>query len=170
MAINLRPFKLTDVDDFMLMAGDDKVTCHTGWNTFVSRDQALTFIRDVCMPHPWNRSICIDDQTIGFISVSPGSGDDRCRAEISYAIAAKYWGQGICTKAVKMAVSQVFKDFPDLIRIQAFVAAENKASQRVLEKAGFLREGILRKYSYVKGIIKDVAIFSILSEDTHSPE
>jgi RimJ/RimL family protein N-acetyltransferase len=77
------------------------------------------------------RSICIDNQTIGFISISPaGSGDDddRCRAEIGYAIAANYWGQGICTKAMKVAVSQVFKDIPDLVRIQAFVSVENQAS------------------------------------------
>ncbi|TKY61419.1 N-acetyltransferase YoaA [Spatholobus suberectus] len=93
----------------------------------------------------------------------------RCRAEIGYAIAAKYWGQGIGTKAVKIAVSQVFKDVPDLVRVQAFVDVENKASQRVLEKAGFVKEGILKKYVYVKGIIKDVAIFSLVLDGTHPP-
>ncbi|PNX95395.1 nudC domain-containing protein 2-like, partial [Trifolium pratense] len=92
----------------------------------------------------------------------------RFQEEIGYAIAANYWGQGICTKAVKVAVSQVFKDIPDLVRLQAFVSVENQASQRVLEKVGFLREGILRKFSYVKGRVKDVALFSLLSGDTHS--
>lgn len=169
--ITLRPFELSDVDDFMLVVGDDRVTNYTRRKSFVSREQALCYIQDVCIPHPWTRSICIDNQTIGFISISPaGSGDDddRCRAEIGYALAANYWGQGICTQAVKVTVSQVFKDIPDLVRIQAFVSMENQASQRVLEKVGFLREGILRKYSYVKGIVKDVAMFSLLSEDTHS--
>jgi RimJ/RimL family protein N-acetyltransferase len=169
--ITLRPFKLSDVDDFMLVAGDDRVTRYTRRETFASREQALCYIQDVCIPHPWTRSICIDNQTIGFISISPaGSGDDddRCRAEIGYAIAANYWGQGICTKAMKVAVSQVFKDIPDLVRIQAFVSVENQASERVLEKTGFLREGILRKFSYVKGRVKDVAIFSLLSEDALS--
>ncbi|XP_061348493.1 uncharacterized protein LOC133293886 [Gastrolobium bilobum] len=168
--ITLRPFKLSDVDDFMLLAGDDRVTYYTRWNTFASREQALTFIQDVCIPHPWSRFTCIDDRIIGFISVSTGSGDERCRAEIGYAIAVKYWGQGICTKAVRIAVSQVFKDFPDLVRIQAIVNVDNKASQRVLEKAGFLSEGMLRKYAYHKRIVKDVAIFSLLAEDTRPPE
>ncbi|KAG5073217.1 hypothetical protein JHK86_008428 [Glycine max] len=70
-------------------------------------EQALTVIRDLCMPHPWTRSICVDDVTIGFVSVSPGTGDDRCRAEIDYVIVAKYWGQGISTKAVKIAVTSL---------------------------------------------------------------
>ncbi|XP_058752900.1 uncharacterized protein LOC131626094 [Vicia villosa] len=173
--ITLRPFKLSDVDDFMLVTGDDRVTNFTRRKSFVSREQALNHIQNVCIPHPWTRSICIDDKTIGFISISPaGSGDhdddDRCRAEIGYAVAANYWGQGICTKAVKVAVSQVFKDIPCLVRLQAFVDMENQASQRVLEKVGFFREGVLRKYSYVKGKVKDIAIFSFLLEDTdHSP-
>ena len=164
--ITLRPLKLSDVDDFMVVAGDDRVTRYTRWNTFVSREQALTFIRD--HQHPWTRAICVDDVTIGYVSVSPGSGDDRCRAEIGCYIATDYWGQGIATEATKIAASQVFKDLPGLVRLQAFVAIENKASQRVLEKAGFLREAILKRYAYVKGMIKDVAIFSLVLQDTHS--
>ena len=45
-----------------------------------------------------------------------------------------------------MAVPQVFKDLLHLLRLQAFVAVDNKASQKVLEKAGFLKDGKLRKY------------------------
>jgi RimJ/RimL family protein N-acetyltransferase len=41
----------------------------------------------------------------------------------------------------------------------------NKASQRVLEKVGFLREGVLRKYTFVKGTVKDLVVFSFLSTD-----
>lgn len=96
-------------------------------------------------------------------------GYGRCRAELGYAIAAEYWGKGITTKAVKMAVSQVFNHFPDLVSLEALTALENKASQRVLEKAGFLREGLLRKYAIVRGIIKDVFIFSILSTNISPP-
>ncbi|KAK9291774.1 hypothetical protein L1049_019724 [Liquidambar formosana] len=165
--VTLRPFKLTDIDDFMLWAGDDQVTRSLRWKTFTSKEEALTFIKDVCITHPWRRSICIDDRSIGFISIFQGSGDDRCRADIGYGIAVKHWGQGVTTKAVKMALSEVFKDFPELVRLQAYVDVENKASQRVLEKAGFSREGLLRKYSYLKGQIKDLIVYSFLSTDPH---
>lgn len=103
----------------MLWAGDDQVTRSLRWKTVTSKEEALTFIRDVCIPHPWRRSVCIDDRSIGFVSIFPGSGDDRCRAHIGHAIAVKYWGQGITARAVKIAFNQVFKDLPDLVRLQA---------------------------------------------------
>ncbi|KAM1038910.1 hypothetical protein ACFX13_034255 [Malus domestica] len=156
--ITLRPFKLSDADDLMSYAGDDQVTRSLRWKTLTTKDEALTFIKDVCIPHPWRRSICIDDRSIGFVTVFPGSSDDRHKADLGYAIAAKYWGQGITTKAVEVAISQVFKDSPSLVRLQAFADVENKASQRVLEKAGFQKEGVLRRYGYLKGNIKDLNI------------
>ncbi|KAG5549376.1 hypothetical protein RHGRI_014655 [Rhododendron griersonianum] len=95
--ITLRPFKTTDVEDFILWAGDDRVTRSTLWKTITSKEEALTFIKEVCIPHPWRRSICINDHSIGYISVFPGSGDDRCTAMIGYGLSVDYWGQGITT-------------------------------------------------------------------------
>ena len=69
------------------------------------------------------------------------------------------------TLAVKMAVSSAFQEFPDLERIEGMVDVNNKASHRVLEKAGFLKEGVLRKYLIVKGETFDVAMYSLLSTD-----
>lgn len=131
-----------------------------------SREQALTTIRDICIPHPWRRSICVDDRSVGFLSIYPGLVDDRCRADIGYAVATDYWGQGIATRAVKLALSRVFQDLAEVLRLQAFVGVDNQASQRVLEKAGFRREGLLRKYTYLKGELKDLYLYSFLSTDT----
>lgn len=163
--ISLRPFELSDVDDFMVMVGDDQVTQFTRWNTFTSREEALNYLKIVYIPHPWCRSICLDDRSIGLIFVKPASGDDACRAEIGYALAANYWGQGVATRALKKVLSSVFKDMPYLVRLQALVDVDNKASQRVLEKAGFLREGVLRKYAFNKGELRDSVIYSFLSTD-----
>ncbi|KAF3670858.1 putative la-related protein 1-like [Capsicum annuum] len=163
--ITLRPFKLTDVDDMMLWVGDDRVTRTIRWKTLTSKEEVLTFIKEVCIPHPWRRSICIDDRSIGFVSAFPGSDDDRSRADIGYAIGFEYWGQGIATKAIKMTIPQAFNDFPHVIRLQALADVENKASQRVLEKVGFIKEGILRKYGYHKGKIVDLVMYSLLSTE-----
>ena len=79
-------------------------------------------------------------------------GNDKCRAKVGCALAAKYWGQGITARALKMDISDGFRDFPDLVRRQASVEIENKASQRVLEKLGFQKEGVLRsskRYGHV---------------------
>lgn len=164
MELTLRPFRLSDVDDFMLWAGDDRVMKFIRWTVFTSKERALAFIRDVCIPHPWRRSICLDGRCIGFVSVYPWSGEDLCKADVGYAV-AEYWGRGIATKALRMAVPEVFRSFPDVVRLQAFVSVENMGSQRVLEKVGFQKEGTLRKYCYIKGEIKDLIAYSFLSSD-----
>ncbi|KAG7580721.1 GNAT domain, partial [Arabidopsis suecica] len=127
--VTLRPFELMDAHDFLRWAGDDRVTGNLRWPAFTSEEEALTFIRDVCVPHPWRRSICIDDRSIGFISIFPETGDNRFKAHIGYGLSHEYWGKGITTRAVSVAVSQVFNDLPHVLRLQAFVQTQNKASR-----------------------------------------
>ncbi|XP_030534900.1 uncharacterized N-acetyltransferase p20-like [Rhodamnia argentea] len=164
-AVSLRPFGLSDADDFLSFAGDDQVTRFGRWETLTSIEEALAAIRDVCIPHPWRRAVCVGDRCVGFVSAWPGSGDDRCRADFGYGLARDWWGKGVATRAVRMALPQVFVDFPDVLRIQAFVGVDNKASQRVLEKAGFTRDGLLRNYAYLKGTLQDLYLYNFLSTD-----
>uniref|UniRef100_A0A803PZS9 N-acetyltransferase domain-containing protein n=1 Tax=Cannabis sativa TaxID=3483 RepID=A0A803PZS9_CANSA len=165
--ITLRPFKLTDVDDLMIYAGDDQVTRHLRRKTLTSKDEALTFLKHVCNPHyhHWHRSICIDDRSIGYISALPGSGESMFKAEMSAGAAAEYWGQGVVTKAMKIAVDQLFKDFPHLVRLEGFVDVKNTACQRVMDKVGFRKEGLLRSHYFLKGRLGDYFIYSILATD-----
>ncbi|EOY05722.1 hypothetical protein QUC31_016622 [Theobroma cacao] len=163
--ISLRRFLISDVDDFLKWASADKVTRYLRWNTITSREEALSYLEKVAIPQPYRRSICLDDHSIGYVSIKPGSGDDECRAHLGYAVSAEYWGQGIATAALKMAVSNVFKEFPGLVRLEAIVLVENQGSQKVLEKVGFLKEGLLRKYGFFKGEIRDVLVYSFLSTD-----
>ncbi|KAL2229924.1 uncharacterized protein LOC105171328 [Sesamum indicum] len=160
--ITLRPIALPDVDDFMVWATDDRVTKFCLWDTYTSKEQAVDYIKNQAIPHPWLRAICIGDRVIGTITVDPCSGFGSCRAELGYVLAHKHWGKGIATRAVKMVVSTIFKDWPHLQRLQAVVHVANKGSQRVLEKAGFQREGVLRSYVLFKGKPIDVVMFSTL--------
>lgn len=168
--ISLRLFHLSDVDDFLKWASDDKVTRYLRWNTVTSREEAMSYLEKVAIPQPYRRSICLDERhSIGYVSVKPGSGeDDKCRAHLGYAVSAEYWGQGIATAALKMVVRDVFNEleFPGLVRLEALVEVENLGSQKVLEKVGFLKEGLLRKYGFCKGEIRDMIVYSFLSTDS----
>ena len=73
--------------------------------------------------------------------------------------------RSITTVAVKLVISSVFEEFPDMERLEGFVNVEIKASQRVLEKAGFQKEGVLRKYVIVHGKTIDVIMYSCLKTD-----
>ena len=73
----------------------------------------------------------------------------RHSAEIGYWLAEEYWGRGIATEAVVAVTEYGFSTF-GLHRIYAGVFASNPASMRVLRKAGYQLEGVMRK-----GVLKD---------------
>ena len=89
--------------------------------------------------------------------------------EIGYGIIPRERGKGHGTEAVQIMVDYLFlsKDIP---RIQAVTNVGNKASQRVLEKAGFKNEGTLREVGYVRGERTDANVYSILREEWKEPK
>ncbi|XP_030445478.1 uncharacterized protein LOC115668112 [Syzygium oleosum] len=165
--VSLRPLQLSDVDDFMVWASDPDVARWCRWEPYTSRDDALAYIAGTVLPHPYFMAICLDGRPVGQVSVTRNeAASEACRGELGYAMALGYWGRGIMTEAVRMAVAEVFGGRPELERVEAVADVENKASQRVLEKAGFRREGVLRKYYVLKGRTRDAFMFSRLSTDT----
>jgi RimJ/RimL family protein N-acetyltransferase len=58
----------------------------------------------------------------------------------------------------------------DVVRVQAHTDVRNVASQRVLEKIGFKKEGVVRKSSFVRGEWRDSCLFSILREEWKEPK
>ncbi|KAL5852748.1 hypothetical protein ACOSQ3_007866 [Xanthoceras sorbifolium] len=149
MEITLRPYQLSDVHDFMEWANDDEVILTSRLRHYTSMEDAMSYLQDEAIPHPWYRAICLDGHPVGFISVKPGSADDeRCKGLMSYALGPRHHHK-----------------FPDMQRLQAIVDVDNKASDRVLEKAGFIKEGVFRKYVVVKGKTIDAAVYSLLSSD-----
>nr|XP_017224175.1 PREDICTED: LOW QUALITY PROTEIN: uncharacterized N-acetyltransferase p20-like [Daucus carota subsp. sativus] len=165
--ISFRLMDVNDIDDFMVWATDDKVSQYCTWSTYTSKEQAMDFFTNIVLlaPHPWLRAICLKNRAIGSISVTPFEGNDACRGELGYVLASKYWGKGIVTRAVKKVASVIFAEWPHLERLEALVDVENAGSQRVLQKAGFQREGVLRKYVIQKGRTRDMVIFSLLSSE-----
>ena len=65
----------------------------------------------------------------------------------------KYWGNGFATQAVGLAIGKGFEDL-GVERIEAFVDPANIASQRVLEKNGFVKEGLLRNWVVQKKVVR----------------
>ncbi|KAJ1293238.1 hypothetical protein BS78_01G053100 [Paspalum vaginatum] len=161
--VTLRKFDLSDVDAMMVWASDPQVAAACRWDAYESTEPLLAFIRDVVLPHPWFRAICLDGHPVGAVSVSPTA--DPCRAELGYVLARAHWGRGVATAAVKRAVAAVFGEVEGLERVEALVDVANRASQRVLEKAGFTREAVLRKYGVTKGVVRDMVMFSFINTD-----
>ena len=159
--IVLRPLIITDLDAFMVWATDPEVTRHLRWEAYSSRAAAEEFFENVVKKHPWFQAIVVNDEVIGSITLETGTGDYRCKAELGYVSARKCWGQGFITKAVALAVERGFQE-PDVVRIEAKTHLANLASQRVLEKNGFVREALLKKAILRKGNIEDVYLYAII--------
>ncbi|MDR0841485.1 MAG: GNAT family N-acetyltransferase [Christensenellaceae bacterium] len=108
-------------------------------------------------------AITADDAAIGSIGVFRQGNIHRQSAEMGYYIAQPYWGKGIGTWAVTEACRRAFEN-TDLLRIFAEPFATNAASCRVLEKAGFALEGILRKNAVKNGVILDMKLYAKVRE------
>ncbi len=88
----------------------------------------------------------------------------RKNAEIGYYLGEDYSSKGIMTNVVKKIAKYIFENF-NIIRIYAEPFAENVASRRVLEKAGFKCEAVLKNYIIKNNKVQDGCIYSILKEE-----
>lgn len=109
-------------------------------------------------------AITVDDIAVGSIGVFRKDNVHHLTAEMGYYIDEEYWGKGITTEAVKKVCSYIFEK-TDIVRIFADPYAFNTGSCRVLEKAGFICEGTLRKNAVKNGKIVDMKMYAITKDE-----
>jgi len=101
----------------------------------------------------------IDGSAAGGIGIRIGEDVHRHTAELGYWLSEKFWGQGVTSEAVTTFTDYCFENFP-LHRIYAEPYANNPASLRVLEKAGFVLEARLKKNVIKDGQILDSLLYA----------
>lgn len=106
-----------------------------------------------------------DGKKIGYVAHFVSMGKQKA---IGYALLPEERDKGYGTEAATIMVDYLFLS-KNIIRIQAGIRPDNIASQKVLEKVGFKKEGILRKCFFSRGELRDTAIFSILREEWKEP-
>lgn len=90
-------------------------------------------------------------------------------ATLGYYIDKAHNGRGYATDGVRSVLDFAFGQ-AGLHRVQAAVLPRNVASRRVLEKAGFSREGRSTKYLQINGVWEDHEVFAVTAEDWHARE
>lgn len=88
--------------------------------------------------------------------------------EIGYILVPNERKKGYGSEAIKIIVDYLFLS-KELVRVQALADVRNFASQRVLEKVGFKKEGIVRKSAFTRGEWKDGCLYSITREEWKEP-
>jgi RimJ/RimL family protein N-acetyltransferase len=102
-----------------------------------------------------------DGFLIGGAGIALNTGSNAHRGEIGYWVSKNYRGRGLATAAVK-ALSQYAFETLGLRRIEATAFPHTAASHRVLERAGFTREGDLQGYHVKKGVLIDASMYGLV--------
>jgi len=143
----LRELLDTDLEKFVEYANNEKVSINLrdAFPKPYFLENATNFKKMIDAQNPKTCfAIQYQDHYVGNISLSIGSDVYRKSAEIGYFIGEPFWNKGITTKAVNLITNWGFTHL-DIVRIYTGIFEFNKASQRVLEKCGFIKEAIFRK-------------------------
>ena len=157
----LRPWTEDDVDALVAGCNDPEVA---HWIPTIphpyTREDALAFIRGEVRPEHQALAIELSGQVVGGIGI--GLNSHEYRATMGYWVAAEARGQGICTRALRLLTRHALEEL-ELQRVDLVTDPDNLASQRVAEKVGFQREGVLRAHlRHPDGRIRDSVMFYLL--------
>ena len=161
----LRHIKVSDAQKYFECVGDKKLKeflLRMPKNLMEIKKEIRRFIADFKKKKPFGEAFVVevDGEFAGEISVHHlNIKHHEHKGEIGYSIHPDFQGRGLATKAVKLLTKYSFEKYK-LKRISAIGRLKNKASARVLEKAGYKLEGILRKNKCVDGKYLDDFIYA----------
>ncbi len=165
----LREVTSEDANDMFTYLSDKDVVKPMGLEPFHT-------VRDVWDEIRWYKSIYEEGTGIrwGITLKDSGKVIGSCgllnripkhyRAEVGYELSKDYWGKGIASEVLEAVVKYGYHQF-QLERIEALIEPANLSSQKLVEKQGFRREGLLRHYEYTCGKFDDLYMYSIIKED-----
>jgi RimJ/RimL family protein N-acetyltransferase len=157
----LRSWTEDDVDAMVAGCNDREVA---RWIPLIphpyTQGDALEFLRGDVAPADHRLAITLAGSVVGGIGMGVNVHDYRGR--IGYWMAAGSRGRGICTRALRV-LSRFGLDELGLQRLELITDPDNVASQRVAEKVGFQREGLLRAHlRHPDGRIRDSVMYGLL--------
>lgn len=164
----LRKLKIEDADSMYIYASNDDVTKYVLWDSHTSPEQTKQFLQFMIDKYEqenyaWAVTLKDSDEFIGTIDYVMLDHNEHI-GEIGYALSHLYWGKGYMSEAAKAILHYGFTEL-HLERIQARCFAENIGSERVMQKAGMVYEGTIRKAKLAKGTYYDLKMYSMIREE-----
>jgi RimJ/RimL family protein N-acetyltransferase len=157
----LRPWTKHDVPTLVVACSEPEIA---HWIPSIPRpyteNDARAFIERETKPEMRSFAIDIEGALAGAIGLALNS--DGYRGHVGYWVAREARGRGVCTRALGL-LSRWALDELCLQRLELITDPDNVASQRVAEKVGYRREGVLRAHlKHPDGRIRDSVMFSLL--------
>ncbi len=163
----LRELSVDDAPALFAMRSDDRVMRHIGRPRAGALEDAFTLIERIAHDRSanegitWGLSVHGDDTLIGTIGYYRLKLEHH-RAEIGYMLGFDHWGKGLMGEALDAAVACGFERFK-FHSIEAVTDPRNGPSNKLLERHGFAREGLLRENYYWNGEFQDSAVWAKLA-------
>ena len=157
----LRPWRAADKRDLVRHANDRRVwrnMTHTFPHPYTGQDADLWLAIAADPGASIQLAIAVDGQAVGGIGAIAGEGIYTATAQFGYWLGCPYWGRGIATAAAAALASHIGSTGL-FARLEAQVFEWNPASMRVLEKAGFRREAVLRCGATKDGQLIDTVLY-----------
>jgi [ribosomal protein S5]-alanine N-acetyltransferase len=159
----VRPWTNADADSLHRHANNRNVSIHLR-DRFpfpYELEHAKTFLGWLGQqPSPTAWAIEVNGEAAGGIGIELHSDVERVSAEIGYWLGEQLWGRGIATEALRAVTAEAFERY-HLTRIYAVPFADHAASIRVLEKAGYVKEGLMRQSAIKDGRVRNQALYAI---------
>ncbi len=163
MQFTLRPWHINDLHSLVEYANNSNIAKNMT-DRFphpYTTENGKAFIEMATSHSPLHIfAIDIKGKASGGIGIHPQEGIYRKNAELGYWLAEPFWGKSIVTNAILQIVDYGFRTF-DIDRIFARPFGHNIASQKVLEKAGFVLEVRLEKTIIKNGEMTDELIYAV---------
>lgn len=160
--LHVRSWRRSDLDSIVRHANNPRIAANLRDqfpHPYTRRDgiEYLNFVRDQRPER--NFAIQYEGEVIGGLGFQLGIDISRVSAEMGYWLGESFWGRGFASRAAKAASDWAFDEY-ELTRVFALVFSHNLASVRVLEKAGFEREGLIRRSAIKNGTVLDQWIYA----------
>lgn len=173
MGISIRKWKTTDAKALAHALSNKKVmnNLRDGLPYPYTEQDALDYINFVLNAdenETFAYAIDVDGTAVGSIGAFRQGNIHSRTAELGYYLSEEYWGKDIMTEAVRLLCKKIFNE-TDILRIFAEPFAYNIGSRRVLEKAGFQFEGIMKNNAVKNGQVLDMALYGFTREDARFP-
>jgi [ribosomal protein S5]-alanine N-acetyltransferase len=160
--LRVRKWRKEDLDALLRYANNPKVAGNLRDqfpHPYTRRDglDYLNYVRS--MDVPMSFAMEYGGEAVGGIGFKRGVDIARLSVEMGYWLGEPFWGRGLTTRAVTATSDWAFDNYK-VVRIFAEVFSHNVGSIRVLEKAGFVREGILRRSAIKNGVVLDQVMYA----------
>jgi RimJ/RimL family protein N-acetyltransferase len=167
--LRLRPLTPEDVPSLFGVFGDPVVCRYWSRPALPDLEAAATLQREIaqCFAErslfQWGVAERETDAVVGTCTLAALSPEHR-RAELGFALAQAVWGRGYLAEALPALLAFAFETLA-LHRLEADVDPRNARSIRVLERAGFRREGFMRERYHLAGEVQDAVMYGLLRHE-----